>query len=54
MPQTREHVVELGKPCPWGVGLAFAVRAGNHTVAAGVVTALLDRRSQAAAQHPLG
>jgi elongation factor Tu len=34
--------VELGKPVPMEVALGFAVREGNRTVAAGVVTALLD------------
>ena len=35
-------MVELGKPVAMEVGLGFAVREGNRTVAAGVVTALLD------------
>ena len=34
--------VELGKPVAMEVDLSFAVREGNRTVAAGVVTALLD------------
>jgi elongation factor Tu len=34
--------VELGKPVAVHVGLGFAVREGNRTVAAGTVTALLD------------
>jgi len=34
--------VTLGKPIPMDVGLGFAVREGNRTVAAGTVTELLD------------
>ncbi|HEY2796137.1 MAG TPA: elongation factor Tu [Micromonosporaceae bacterium] len=34
--------VVLGKPIPMDVGLGFAVREGNRTVAAGTVTALSD------------
>ncbi|GAB1640903.1 elongation factor Tu [Krasilnikovia sp. MM14-A1259] len=39
---TVELTVELGKPVAMDVGLAFAVREGGRTVAAGTVTALLD------------
>jgi elongation factor Tu len=39
---TVEVTVELGRPVAMEVGLGFAVREGNRTVAAGVVTALLD------------
>jgi elongation factor Tu len=39
---TVDVTVELGKPVAMEVGLGFAVREGNRTVAAGVVTALLD------------
>jgi elongation factor Tu len=35
-------MVELGKPVAMEVGLGFAVREGNRTIAAGVVTGLLD------------
>jgi elongation factor Tu len=34
--------VELDRPVAMGVGLGFAVREGNRTVAAGTVTDLLD------------
>ncbi|GAA2684910.1 MULTISPECIES: elongation factor Tu [Actinoplanes] len=37
-----EVTVHLGKPVALEVGLGFAVREGNRTVAAGTVTALLD------------
>ncbi len=39
---TVDVTVELGKPVAMEVGLGFAVREGNRTVAAGVVTTLLD------------
>ncbi len=39
---TAEMTVELGKPIAMEVGLGFAVREGNKTVAAGTVTAVLD------------
>jgi elongation factor Tu len=39
---TIELGVELEKPIAMDVGLAFAVREGGHTVAAGTVTELLD------------
>jgi elongation factor Tu len=39
---TVEVTVELGKPVAMEPGLGFAVREGNRTVAAGVVTAVLD------------
>ena len=39
---TVDVTVELGKPVPMEAGLGFAVREGNRTVAAGVVTTLLD------------
>jgi elongation factor Tu len=39
---TVELTVELGMAVAMHVGLGFAVREGNHTVAAGTVTALLD------------
>ncbi len=39
---TADVVVELGKPIALEVGLGFAVREGNRTVAAGTVTSLLD------------
>ena len=38
---TVDVTVELGKPVPLEVGLSFAVREANRTVAAGVVTTLL-------------
>jgi elongation factor Tu len=37
-----EVTIELGKPVAMEPGLGFAVREGNRTVAAGVVTATLD------------
>ncbi|HCB05439.1 MAG TPA: elongation factor Tu, partial [Nocardioides bacterium] len=37
-----EVTVELGKAVPMEPGLGFAVREGGRTVAAGVVTAILD------------
>jgi elongation factor Tu len=39
---TGEVTVQLGKPVAMDVGLGFAVREGNRTVAAGTVTELLD------------
>ena len=39
---TVDVTVELGRPVAMEVGLGFAVREGNRTVADGVVTALLD------------
>jgi elongation factor Tu len=39
---TVDLAVELGNPVAMDVGLGFAVREGNRTVAAGTVTALLD------------
>ena len=39
---TGEVTVRLGKSVPMDVGLGFAVREGNRTVAAGTVTELLD------------
>ena len=39
---TVDVMVELGKPVAMEVGLGFAVREGNRTIAAGVVTGLLD------------
>ncbi len=39
---TADVIVELGKPIALEVGLGFAVREGNRTVAAGTVTSLLD------------
>jgi elongation factor Tu len=39
---TATMTVELGKPIAADVGLSFAVREGNKTVAAGTVTKLLD------------
>ena len=39
---TVDVTVELGKPVAMEVGLGFAVREGDRTVAAGVVTGLLD------------
>jgi elongation factor Tu len=39
---TVEVTVALGKPVAMEPGLGFAVREGNRTVAAGVVTAVLD------------
>jgi elongation factor Tu len=39
---TLDLTIELGQPIAMDVGLGFAVREGNRTVAAGTVTALLD------------
>jgi elongation factor Tu len=39
---TADIAVTLGQPIPMDVGLGFAVREGNRTVAAGTVTELLD------------
>jgi len=39
---TATMIVELGKPIAMEVGLGFAVREGNKTVAAGTVTEVLD------------